>query len=334
MRVLLLAIAMLFASHACAQSQLSLGSINSVAVQADLKTVKLYGAGGIAGLDTYQSGFFIDEAGHILTVWSTVLDIDKVIAVTSDGRRLEATVTGIDPNLEIAILETKQPQIEYFDLSKARDAEVGERVLALSNLFGIATGREMASVQKGVIMANTRLDARRGTFKSVYQGPIYVIDAMTNNPGAAGGALTDFQGRLLGMLGKELRDARAGVWLNYAIPASQLKGSVENILAGKSITKIDNTKPAVDRPHSLLALGIVLVPDVLPKTPAYVDSVKPGSAAAKAGLKNDDLILSVNSTRITSQAALRQELQSIDRGDMLSLLVQRGTELNEVTIRE
>ncbi len=177
-----------------AQTQTSLGSINSVAVQADLKTVKLYGAGGIAGLDTYQSGFFIDEAGHILTVWSTVLDIDKVIAVTSDGRRLEATVLGIDPNLEIAILETKQSQLEYFDLAKARDAEVGERVLALSNLFGIATGREMASVQKGVVMARTRLDARRGTFASVYQGPIYVIDAMTNNPGAAAARLSISKG--------------------------------------------------------------------------------------------------------------------------------------------
>ncbi len=317
-----------------AQGKLGLGSINSVAVQADLKTVKLYGAGGIAGLDTYQSGFFIDEAGHILTVWSTVLDIDKIICVTSDGRRLEATVRGIDPNLEIAVLETKQSQLEYFDLAKARDAEVGERVLALSNLFGIATGREMASVQKGVVMARTRLDARRGTFASVYQGPIYVIDAMTNNPGAAGGALTDFQGNLLGMLGKELRDARANVWLNYAIPISQLKGSVDSILAGNSISKVENTKPAVDRPHTLSALGIVLIPDVLPKTPAYVDSVKPGSVAAKAGLKNDDLILSINSTRITSQSALRQELQTIDRGDALTLLVQRGTELNELSIRE
>jgi serine protease Do len=318
---------LLVASSAAAQSapRMGLGSINGVAVQAELKTVKLYGAGGIAGLDTYQSGFFIDEAGHILTVWSTVLDIDKVIAVTSDGRRLEASVVGVDPNLEIAVLETKQSQLEFFELKTARDAEVGERVLALSNLFGIATGREMASVQKGVVMARTRLDARRGTFTSVYQGPIYVIDAMTNNPGAAGGALTDFQGRLLGMLGKELRDARAGVWLNYAIPISQLKTSVENILTGKPIAKVDGNKPAIDKPHSLLALGITLVPDILPKTPAYVDSVQPGSPAAKAGLKNDDLILSVNSTRVTSQVAFRQELQGIDRGDTLTLLVQRGT---------
>lgn len=316
-----------------AQSNLTIGSLNSVAVAAELKTVKLYGAGGVAGLESYQSGFFIDDQGHLLTVWSTVLDIDTIIAVTSDGRRLESKVVGIDPNLEIAVLETKQATVDFFSLADARDAQVGERVLAFSNLFGIATGREMASVQKGVVMARTRLDARRGTFASVYQGPIYVMDAMTNNPGAAGGALTDFSGRLLGMLGKELRDARANVWLNYAIPAGQLKTSVENILSGKSIARADTAKPTVDRPHSLLNLGIVLVPDVLPKTPAYVDLVKPESAAAKAGLTNDDLVLFVNSSRITSQTALRQELATIDRGDPLVLLVQRGNELKEIVIR-
>lgn len=316
-----------------AQSNVTIGSLNNAAVAAELKTVKLYGAGGISGLESYQSGFFIDEPGHILTVWSTVLDVDTVIAMTSDGRRLEAKVVGIDPNLEIAVLETKQPTLEFFSLAEARDAQVGERVLAFSNLFGIATGREMASVQKGVIMARTRLDARRGTYASVYQGPIYVVDAMTNNPGAAGGALTDFNGRLLGMLGKEMRDARANVWLNYAIPTGQIKQSVENILTGKAIAKVEASKPAVDRPHSLLDLGVVLVPDVLPKTPAYVDLVKPGSSAAKAGLKNDDLVLFVNATRITSQASLRQELTSVDRGDPLTLLIQRGNELSEIIIR-
>jgi serine protease Do len=315
-----------------AQSQATTGSLNSVIVSTELKTVKLYGAGGLAGLEAYQSGFFIDGDGHILTVWSTVLDVDKVIVLTSDGRRLEATVVGIDPNLEIAVLETKQPTTEFFALAEAREAAVGERVLAFSNLFGIATGREMASVQKGVVVARTRLDARRGTFASVYQGPIYIVDAMTNNPGAAGGALTDFSGRLLGMLGKELRDARANVWLNYAIPAGQIKQSVENILSGKSIARAEGDKPPVDRPHSLLALGIVLVPDVLPKTPAYVDLVKPNSPASKGGLMNDDLVLFVNATRITSQAALRHELSRIDRGDALTLLVQRGNELKEIVL--
>lgn len=310
----------------------SLGSTNSVSIAAELKTVKLYGAGGVAGLDAYQSGFFVSEKGYILTVWSTVLDVDNVIAVTSDGGRMEAKVIGIDPNLEIAVLSTDKPAIHYFDLTKAVTALTGERVLAFSNLYGIATGQEMSSIQKGVVMATTQLDARRGTFQSVYQGPIYVIDAMTNNPGAAGGALTNIQGQLIGMLGKELRDARANTWLNYAIPIEILKDSIERIVSGKSILRTAGLRKIADRPLSLSDLGIVLIPDVLAKTPAYIDLVQPNSPASVAQLANDDLILFINSIRITSQSALRAELKFFDQADPVTLLIQRGNTLREVIL--
>ena len=310
-----------------------LGSVNSVAVDCELKTVKLYGAGGFAGLDSYQSGFFISDKGHILTVWSTVLDVDKVIAVSSDGTRYEAVVVGVDPNLEIAVLATEQPPSSNFELSQSATAKVGERVLAFSNLFGIATGNEMASLQQGVIMATTDLQARRGSIQSVYQGPVYVIDAMTNNPGAAGGALTNMHGRLLGMLGKELRDSSANIWLNYAIPIAALQESVNRILDGKSILRQTDSRTPADRPAELATLGVVLVPNVLAKTPAFVDLVQPKSVAAKAGLQTDDLILFVNSTRITSQSTLLNELKYIDRAEQILLLVQRDGQLEEILLR-
>ncbi len=306
-----------------------LGSVGTTILAAEAKTVKIFGAGGAGGLDAFQSGFFISEQGHILTVWSTVLDVEEVVVITSDGQRNEAVVVGIDPNLEIAILQTKQPSNAFFKLDETTQGNVGERVLAISNLFGIATGREMSSVQKGVIMARTRLDARRGTFSSVYQGPVYVVDAMTNNPGAAGGALTDFDGHLLGMLGKELRDAGANIWLNYAIPIEQLTASVKKIMEGKSIASEQATRKPKDRPHTLVGLGIILIPDVLAKTPAYIDTVLPNSRASQAGLEIDDLILFVNSVRITSQAMLRDELSYIDRGDRITILAQRGNELKD-----
>lgn len=318
--------------YAADKNHVTLGSINQPSVTAELCTVKVYGAGGVRGLEAYQSGFFVSGEGHILTVWSTVLDVNELIVVTSDGGRMAARVVGIDPNLELAILSTDKPATHFFDLSKAVQGAPGDRVMAISNLYGIATGQEMSSVQKGIIMALTDLDGRRGTFESVYQGPIYVIDAMTNNPGAAGGALTDFHGRLVGMLGKELRDARANTWLNYAIPISALKDSVERILSGKSILRKTETRHAVDRPLTLQTLGIVLIPDVLSKTPAYVDLVQPNSLAAQAKLAQDDLILFVNSTRIASQAALRDELRYIDQADTITFLIQRGNSLREITV--
>lgn len=310
-----------------------LGSFQDRVMSCEQKTVKLYGAGGL-GLDSYQSGFFISGDGHILTVWSTVLDVSEIYVVTSDGRRMKASIIGIDPNLELAVLKADQPPPAFFALTEANaTATPGQRILAISNLFGIAAGNEMSSVQKGVIMTITDLKARRGNFQSVYQGPALIIDAMSNNPGAAGGALVNLNGQLLGILGKELRDTSANIWINYALPVSQFKQSVQSILDGKTIARATATRKMADRPTSLPALGVALIPNILSKTPAYIDLVEPNSRAAKAGLRPDDLILFVNSQRVSSQNALLEELKYLDRGDQLALLVQRGTELREVIIR-
>ncbi|GAB5404757.1 MAG: trypsin-like peptidase domain-containing protein [Aureliella sp.] len=310
----------------------TVGSLNSVAVSAELKTVKLYGAGGFAGLDAYQSGFYISSDGHILTTWSTVLDVDEVLAVSSDGTRHKAELLGIDPNLEIAVLSTGKPTTNFFDLGNLQEGRVGQRVIAVSNLYGIAAGSEMSSIQRGVIMGRTELNASRGTFKSIYQGPVWILDATTNNPGATGGALVSLNGSLLGILGKELRDDDAGIWLNYAIPANVIQKSAADIIAGKTVLRQASRTPA-DRPATLARLGVVLAPNVLQKTPAYIDTVTPGSAAETAGLRSDDLVLFLNSLRIDSQATLREELSYIDRSEQLLFLVQRGNELVEIVLK-
>lgn len=152
------------------------------------KMVKIYGAGGIAGLEYYQSGFLISPDGAILTVWSHVLDTDEITAVLSDGRKLTAKLIGADPRLEIAVLKIATTDLPWFDLAKAAEADAGSRVLALSNLFNVAEGNEPASVQHGTISVKTRLEARRGAFDTPYNGPVYALDVVTNNPGAAGGA--------------------------------------------------------------------------------------------------------------------------------------------------
>ena len=80
-------------------------------------------------------------------------------------------------------------------------------------------------------------------------------------------------------------------WLNYAIPIDELRQSVEEIRAGKFVARRDaETEKKPQRSLTLASLGIELVPDVLERTPAYVDRVRPGSAAAKAGIRPDDLI--------------------------------------------
>jgi len=296
------------------------------------KMVKIYGAGGFNRLEAYQSGFLISAEGHIATAWSYVLDTDYITVTLNDGRRFEAKLLGADPRLELAVLKIEATELPYFDLNAATTADSGTRVLAFSNLFGVATGDEPASVQHGVVAVKTQLDARRGVFETPYRGSVYVLDAMTNNPGAAGGALINQRGELVAMLGKELRSAQNNIWLNYALPIEELRGSVSQILEGKFRPTTDVPKLKPDESIDLAALGLVLIPDVLERTPPYVDLVRGGSAAATAGLRPDDLIVFVGENLVHSCQGFRDELAHIERSTPLKLVLMRGQELVEVEV--
>ena len=297
------------------------------------KMVKIFGAGGIRGLEAYQSGFLVSAEGHVLTVWSYVLDTDELQVVLDDGRRFDTEVVGFDPRLEIAVLKIDAADLDHFDLKSSTSLDVGSRVLAFSNLYGVASGNEPHSVLHGSVAAVTSLSARRGAYESLYDGPVYVVDAMTNNAGAAGGALTDRGGRLAGLLGKELRNAENNIWLNYSIPIAELTEAVADILAGKVRRRgSSDSRKRPQQPVTIDDLGIVLLPNILNRTPPFVQYVQPNSPAADAGIKADDLVLYLDTTVVRSRDELLEELSFIDKIDVVRLTVQRGQKLVSVEI--
>ncbi len=297
------------------------------------RMVKIYGAGGLKNLEGYGTGFLISAEGHVVTVWNHVLDADEVAVVLNDGRRYPAKLLGAEPQLDVAVLKLQNVngELPHFDLSDLGEAGVGTRILGFSNMFKVATGDEPVSVLHGVIAAKTKLDARRGAFEVPYDGPVYIVDAITNNPGAAGGVITTRDGKLLGVIGKELRNAQSNTWVNYAIPVTELKEVIRQIITGNYIEK--EKKPDEDENpnrYRPLDFGIVLMPDVVYRTPAYIESVQPGSAAQKLGLKPDDLILFVNDELIQSNKVLQKELGLLEAGDTLRLIVRRNNKLVSV----
>lgn len=308
-------------------------SLSETIVRVQPKMVKIYGVGGPQGMEDYQSGFLISSEGHILTAWSYVLDTESIDVRLADGRKLPAKLLGADPRLDAAVLKIEAAELPHFDLALAVDAEAGTRVLALSNLFGVAIGNEPASVQHGTVSVKTRLDARRGAFDSPYHGPVYVLDVVTNNPGAAGGALVTRRGELIAMLGKELRNSLNNTWLNYAIPIGELRASVDQIRAGKFVVRREDE--AVKKPARGLtpeSLGIVLVPDVVERTPPFVDQAVPGSAASAAGIRPDDLVVLVGDRLVQSCKTLRSELQLIPFEDKVKVTVLRAQEMLQVVL--
>ena len=112
-----------------------------------------------------------------------------------EGKKVEEPTTGLD--------------LDFFDFDRreARPSPSARRLGdRLSNTFEIALRDEPLSVQRGVVSAYTKMAGRRGIFEFPYTGEVYIVDAITNNPGAAGGALLTRKGELLGIVGK--RDSR------------------------------------------------------------------------------------------------------------------------------
>src|SRR4051794_10926794 len=148
-------------------------SYSEIIAQTQPKIVKIFGAGGLRGLEAYQSGFLISGDGHILTAWSYVLDSDVITVYLDDGRKLTAEVTGMDPRSEIAVLKIDATGLPHFNLDEAQSLSPGAKVLAFSNMFGVALGNEPVSVLHGVVAAKTDLSTRRGAFESNYHGQAY-----------------------------------------------------------------------------------------------------------------------------------------------------------------
>lgn len=294
------------------------------------RMVKIFGAGGLRRLESWQSGFFISEDGLIATVWSYVLDQETTV-VTSDGRRMTASLVGYHPQSEIALLKVDVSQQPYFNLDIPARVGIGMTALAVSNLYGIANGNESCSVQTGVVSAIISLDARRGNQPVAYKDLAIVLDAVINNPGAGGGAVTDRRGHLLGLIGRETKNAKNDLWLNYAIPTKQLAVAIAEIQSGKNLQLVATRKPTESM--TLELLGIQLVPDVVARTPPFVDQVLKQGAAIKAGVLPDDLVVELNGQVTTSHRDLIAKLMMVDRDAQVDLVLQRGNEFIRVTLK-
>ena len=301
--------------------------------QAAEGVVKIYGAGGLAGIEAYQSGMIITGQGHVLTTNSLVLDQGEVTVVRHNGDRYSGTVIGADPVVDIAIIKIDPAgqSLRSFDLRGAAQPQPGQRVFALANVFGIATGDEPVTLMRSAVAAVAPLRAQRGALERIDGGEVYILDAVTSNPGAAGGVVVTPDGRLVGMLGRELKSRITGAWLSYALPASELRVPVERIMQGHQSASSVGSTVSDQRVDLLKAFGFTLLPDIVPRTPPYVDHVRGDSPAAQAGLKADDLVVTIDGL-VTATASEVNRLLARDAARPIELLVQRGEELVEIVL--
>lgn len=318
-------------------------SFAAVARDVNRKMVKVYGAGGYRGVNAYCTGVLISPDGFILTVYSPTLDTSNLRVHLYDGTRHAVELVAAEPQLDVALLKIKNQEtfkeqpLPYFDLTrKSAQGQVGDWVLAFTNQFEVAVRDEPVSVQRGVIAAIVPFAGRRGITEANYKGMAYILDAITNNPGANGGLLTTRKGEPLGLIGKELKNTLTETWVNYAMPLPPLADFAAKAMKGQYKRQArDDDKTMEDRKAYH---GITMIADVLDRTPPFIEDIASGSPAAQAGLRINDLLVFIRHPRpdvpeeldervIASCKTFKEVMAPLAPGTKVSVVVRRDGQL-------
>jgi serine protease Do len=340
----LAALGLLLVESSAARAQ---QSFTKVSEQVNKKMVKLFGSGGFKGLPSYGTGVLVSADGFILTVNNHMLNTPDLRAHLYDGRVFQAKVIAKEPEFDIALIkiDAEVSGLQHYDFTKsavAPMAQPGDWILAFSNQFRIAEYDEPLSIMRGNISAITDLRGRRGVSEAPFHGEVYFLDCIACNPGSAGGIITTRKGELLGIIGRELKNTLSDTWINYAIPiqakskfkrddkevTETLSNFVEKAMKNQWIQIVKTKKKGGTGGYH----GIVLVPNVIERTPAYVEEVEPNSPAAKAGLRPDDLIVYVDGDLVTIKI-FREMVAQTQPNDEVVLEIQRGKKLMTVKLK-
>jgi len=287
------------------------------------KIVKVFGAGA-GQVEAYSTGLIVSADGLIVTSQGVYLDGAQTVVVLADGRKFSATIMRRNRRLQLAMLKIDTATPDHFSLDVEADYRQGDRIVAMSNAFRVADKQEPVSAWLGIVSLPTSIDARLNDRDIAYQGELILIDSITSNPGAAGGAVVALDGNLIGVIGKVIESSETNTRLNYAVPARL----VRDFAQGKLSDVVELQSPS----FVVGVTGIRLFELGGKSAPAYIDRVVEGSPASDAGLKIDDLIVSVNGNNTGNVRECQAELAKLPAGVEAVIIVKRGKGLERFPV--
>lgn len=279
---------------------------------------------------TAGSGFIIAANGLILTN-RHVVDVAGAdyTVVTNDGKNFKARVLAQDPVQDLAILKIDAPvSLAYLPLGDSDGVQLGQTVIAIGN----ALGQFSNSVSKGVISGLSRsITASDGGGSSEQLERVIQTDVAIN-PGNSGGPLLNLSGEVIGV---NTAIAQGAQNIGFALPINQAKRDVNQI---KTIGKI--SYPFLGIRYQLIDADLKQQDKLSYDFGALVSrgensgdaAVASGSPAAKAGIKEGDIILEVNGQKIDKNNDLAQLIQKFNVGETVTLKVFSDGKEKEVKI--
>lgn len=274
---------------------------------------------------TFQAlgaGVIINAAkGYVVTNNHVVDNADKIQVRLNDGRKYDARVIGKDPRSDIAVVQIKDARnLTALKMADSDQLRVGDYAVAIGNPYGLGE-----TATSGIISALGRSGLNIENYEDFIQ-----TDAAINR-GNSGGALVNLNGELIGLNTAILAPDGGNIGIGFAIPSNMVKNLVNQIVEFGEVKR-----------GELGIVGTELNSDLAQamkidaQRGAFVSQVQPKSAAAAAGIKAGDVIVSLNGKTVSSFAALRAQVGSLPAGTKLTLgLLRDGKPVSvDVTLQQ
>ncbi len=287
---------------------------------------------GLVPQDGQGSGFVIDKEGHILTNYHVIADARQVEVTLHNRKKYKATVVGTDQAHDLAVIKITAPDLVPAVLGDSRNLQVGQKVYAIGNPFGLA-----GTMTRGIVSSIRPVREPNGaTIDEAIQ-----TDAAIN-PGNSGGPLMNWHGEVIGINTMILSQVGQNAGIGFAIPINTAKAVLNDLM----------TLGRVRRP----ALGVVTIPigpDLADEMGLPADygllilQVTPGGAADAAGLRGGteraylgnklimlggDLIVAIDGQKVEDEMDLSQVMNNHRAGDTVKITIYRNKKKMDVTV--
>lgn len=263
------------------------------------------------------SGVIIDaDKGYIVTNNHVVQDADKIHVRLKDGRSFTAKKLGADPQSDIALLQIEAKNLVKIPLADSDKLRVGDFAIAVGNPFGLEQ-----TVTSGIVSSLGRSGLNMDGFEDFIQ-----TDAAINS-GNSGGALLNLRGELIGINTAILGPNGGNVGIGFSIPSNMMKNLVDQIIEFGEIRRGSLGVRGGDVNSELTEAMNLSV-----SRGAFVNEVLPDTAAAKAGLKAGDVIISMNDNRINSFNELRAKIATLGAGRKAELGILRDGKERKINV--
>ena len=287
---------------------------------------------GLVPQEGQGSGFIIDKDGHVLTNYHVIAEARQVEVTLHNRKKYRATIIGTDRSHDLAIVQIKAPDLQPMTLGDSTNLQVGQKVYAIGNPFGLS-----GTLTRGIVSSIRQVQEPDG----VEIDEAIQTDAAIN-PGNSGGPLLNWHGEVIGINTMIASSVGQSAGIGFAIPVNTAKAVLNDLV----------TIGRVRRP----ALGIRTIPiepDLASEMGLAADygllivQVVPGGAADRAGLRGGteraylgnipimiggDLIVAVDGQKVESQQGLAQVMNRHRAGDAINVTIYRGKRKMDVSV--